>query len=93
MQVYRAVVEYAYTVGGREYRSARLALGPELAGAEADAQAQAARYVVGGEVIVHYDPAAPASAVLDTTVRSAWPTLAVGVALAALACFLAGLFG
>ena len=89
---YQAVVEYAYAVEGREYHSTHLAVGPQIAGAEAGAKEKAGRYVAGSEVEVHYDPADPSNAVLDVKVIFAWPTLVIGLLFAGLACFFGGLF-
>ena len=93
MQYYQALVEYAYVVEEREFHSTRRSLGPEVAGTEAQAAETAARYVVGADVDVHVDPADPSSAALDVARPIAWPTLVVGLALAALACYFGRLFG
>lgn len=72
VRFYQAVVEYAYTVGSREYHSTRLSFGPKEETAQAPAEAKAARYPEGSAVTVHYDPENPASAVLDVKVARQW---------------------
>jgi hypothetical protein len=63
---YRAQVEYAYSVDGRYYRSSRISFGDAATGFRAPARWIVSRYPVASEVVVHYDPADPESAVLVT---------------------------
>jgi hypothetical protein len=66
VRMYKPLVEYAYDVGGKEYRSTTLSYGVDMAtSSESRATAQAARYAVGQAVDVHCDPKNPASAVLE----------------------------
>jgi hypothetical protein len=66
VRMYKPLVEYAYDVGGKEYRSTTLSYGVDTAtSSESRAAAQAARYTVGQTVDVHCDPKNPASAVLE----------------------------
>jgi hypothetical protein len=64
---YYAVVTYQYEVGGATYTSSRYALGEtsEKYQERADAQAVAAGFRKGQPIPVYYDPADPASAVLE----------------------------
>jgi hypothetical protein len=70
VRMYKPLVEYAFEVGGKEYRSTTLGHGVDTAtSSESSAMAQAARYTVGQTVEVHCDPTDPASAVLDVRVN------------------------
>ncbi|MCK6538670.1 MAG: DUF3592 domain-containing protein [Anaerolineales bacterium] len=57
------VVQYSYQVGGQTYQSAKLAPGPEVGGTGAGRVV--ARYPVGAQVMVFYDPQNPSDAVLE----------------------------
>ena len=57
------LVEYEYKVDGRTLRCQRITIGEKIAGAELEATL--ARYPVGAEVTVYYDPARPNTAVLE----------------------------
>jgi len=61
---YQARVEYAYSVEGRYYRSSRISFGDAGTGFRAPARWIVDRYPITSEVIVHYDPEDPESAVL-----------------------------
>ncbi len=76
--VFQAVIEYAYTVEGLEYRSQRVSFGATVAGSRSFAEARAARYPAGAEVEVRYAPADPSDAVLEPRNEFAW----VGLVLA-----------
>jgi hypothetical protein len=89
---YEPVIEYSYRVDGREYHSTQIAFGGKLAGSEELAQAKAARYPQGADVVVHYDPKNPSNAVLDAKVAYAKPLLVVALVFFALALFFSGLF-
>jgi hypothetical protein len=91
--LYTAVVEYAYVVHGHEYRSRQIHLSETGGGSEASAQAVAARYPKDGAVDVHYDPANPGHAALETSGGSSWLLLAVAGACFAVALYAGGLFG
>lgn len=58
-------VAYTYAVNQREYNSQNLHGGSEYRLTRAGAAAEAARYPVGAEVEVYYDPEAPSDAILD----------------------------
>ena len=68
MTFYEPVVEYSYRVDDREYHSTQLSFGGKAAGSQAIAEARAARYPLGNEVMVRYDPKNPSNAVLDIKV-------------------------
>jgi hypothetical protein len=63
---YTARVAYTYLVGGETYSGHNIAFGfsPSYS-SEAKAQADAARYPVGSQVPVYYNPDKPADAVLQ----------------------------
>ena len=62
---YRSAVVYAYAVNGREYAGDRLTVGVTVtASFPGYAAWAAARYPVGSEVAVHYDPLDPGASVL-----------------------------
>lgn len=77
---YMPVVEYTYTVGGRQYSSRSIWDGTEVSGSHAYALSVAQRYPAGGTVTVHYDPAAPGTAALEIGGTWHWALLA-GVAV------------
>ena len=84
---YYPVISYQYEVAGKEYQGKRRTLvnvgvGGVLRGA---AQQVVARYPVGSEVTVFYDPEDPGEAVLERTSPVAGPILlfALGAALVA----------
>jgi hypothetical protein len=62
---YSARVAYTYQVGGQTYSGQNIAFGfnPSYSN-ESKAQADAARYPVGSQVPVYYDPTKPSDAVL-----------------------------
>ena len=71
-------VTYSYQVGGQAMESAALRLGePPAFNKPAKAEALAARYPVGSQVTVHYDPAAPEMAALDLKVGEGYVPLMV----------------
>jgi hypothetical protein len=56
---YAPRIIYEYQVGGLVYRADRLQMGPAiLTSAAGETERQAARYPIGGEVTVYYNPAA-----------------------------------
>jgi Protein of unknown function (DUF3592) len=89
---YEAVVEYAYTVNGREYHSTQLSFGGKTAGSQAGAEAKAARYPEGRQVLVHYDPKNPENAVLEVQIAQGMPWAIIALAFFALAIFFSGVF-
>jgi hypothetical protein len=89
---YEAVVEYAYSVNGRDYHGTRLSFGARAAGSQAFAEAQAARYPEGSQVMVHYDPKNPSNAVLDLKIAYGVPFIVVALVFLGLAVFFSGAF-
>ena len=85
---YRALVEFAYEADGQEYRNT---VG-EPGAMRASAEAEAARYVAGTDVDVHYDPQDPTHSALsidEEMVLDGRASLVVGLALLAVAIYLA----
>jgi hypothetical protein len=87
--VYEPVVEYAYTVAGRDYRGSRLAFGATVAGTQTWAEGKAAAFPEGKEVTVHYDPANPAESVLSPRAAFAWGNLVFALVFFGLAAYFA----
>jgi hypothetical protein len=64
---YKADVQYEYEVGGRQYVSSRISFGDHSRGDQrAASEALVDRYPPQRVVEVHYDPAAPEVAILET---------------------------
>ena len=64
---YKAHVSYRYEVGGRSYVSDRISFGRLAAGSgQSDAEVLLQQYPRGSAVRVHYDPARPEAAALET---------------------------
>jgi hypothetical protein len=82
MVVWSPLVEFEYQVGTRKYHGTRIAYGPTVAGGRDLAEATIARYPVDAAVTVHYDPANPTQATLETEVAFRW-----GGLIFVLACF------
>lgn len=64
------VVQYSYQVSGQAYQSYKLAPGPEVGGTGAGKVV--ARYPVGAQVMVFYNPQNPSEAVLETKAPAQW---------------------
>jgi Protein of unknown function (DUF3592) len=88
--MWSSVIEYSYRVQDRDYHGTRLAFGADVAGPRDLAEKTAARYPVGSKVTVHFDPANPSFAVLDTHIAFAWLTSIVTAAFFGLALFFSG---
>jgi len=69
---YMPVVEYTYSVGGRDYSSRSIWPSTEVSGDRKYAERIAARYPVGKIVFVYYDPADPKHAGLETGSSMHW---------------------
>lgn len=80
--LYRPAVEFAYSVGGREYRANKIMLMTEVSGTQSYAEQMVAKYPADAAVDVHYDPADPSNAALENPTGATWI-----VAVLALACF------
>ena len=89
---YEAVVEYAYSVNGRDYHGTRLSFGARTAGSQTFAEAQAARYPEGSQVMVHYDLKNPSNAVLDIKIAYGVTFIVVALVFFGLAVFFSGAF-
>ena len=90
---YEAVVEYDYSVNGRAYHSTRLSFGGKTAGSQQRAEAAAARYPEGSQVMVHYDPKNPSNAVLEVRIAQGVMWIVVAIAFFGLAIFFSSAFG
>jgi hypothetical protein len=83
--MYRPVVEYAYQVRGRDYRGNQIKLNVAVSGGQSYAERVVKRYPQGGEVAVHYNPARPSSAVLESSAGVTWIVALLALAMFALA--------
>jgi hypothetical protein len=90
MEVWSPLVEFSYRVGERDYHGARIAFGAAVSGGRDLAEATVARYPTGSAVTVHYDPANPSFAVLETRVAFGWTSALVTVGFFAAAVFFSG---
>ena len=90
---YEPVVEYAYRVHGREFRSRQITLGSTSGGSRGFAEKAAARYPVGMTVELRYDPANPSQAALRIGGSQNWIILAVALLAFACAIYAGGFFG
>jgi hypothetical protein len=82
-----ATVRYEYAVAGTTYRNDKIAIGGELSMSSAAARRRAASYAVGLTTMVHFNPADPSEAYLETAPQGAaisWlgGILGVGLGLA-----------
>ncbi len=89
---YSPLVEYVYRVNDREYRSRQIRFSMTVQGSENFARKEAARYPVGAEVVVHYDPANFASAALEGPGGYPWVMLAAAAFCFGAALFASGIF-
>ena len=64
------VVHYSYQVAGQAYQSSKRAPGMEVGGT--GARGVIARYPVGAQVMVFYDPQKPSDAVLERKAPAQW---------------------
>jgi hypothetical protein len=86
---YNPVVNYAFDVGGREYRSQRLRFGNYRSSNRKKAEAMLAPYPAGSSPTVRYNPERPDECVLET--RKPGPIYLV-MAIFGLLFVVAGLF-
>ena len=89
---YSPLVEYVYRVNDREYRSRQIRFSMTVQGSEAFAQKEAARYPVGAEVVVHYDPNNFSNAALEGPGGYPWVMLAAAAFCFGAAVFASGIF-
>jgi hypothetical protein len=90
LRFWAPVVEYAYEVGGHQYRGRRIWLEMTRAGKQSWAMRFAARYPVGMSVAVHYDPSDPGNAALNVASSYSWLLLALALVLAGVALVFGG---
>jgi hypothetical protein len=88
---YRPLVEYEYRVDGLDYRSRSVRLGATRATTKERASAELAPFAVGSTIQVHYDPAVPDRALLETRVGLLSYTALIGLLLLGLAVYFSGL--
>jgi Protein of unknown function (DUF3592) len=94
---YRPVITYQYRVGERVYTNNLLAFGAHALSEGGDAAQQrahvtVARYPVGGQTAVHYNPRCPSRSVLEVRSVVAKALLIVGVIILLAAVLLAAAF-
>lgn len=70
--IWSPLVEYVYRVGTREYHGTRIGFGPTVSAGRDLAEAIVARYPEKATVTVHYHPANPSQAALETRVTYGW---------------------
>ncbi len=90
--VFKSRIIYTYGVAGQRYSADRVAFGASVtASLPGLVGGQSRRYVEGSKVDVHYDPANPASAVLECRVRGLWVLWVCALAFIGSAALLVGL--
>jgi hypothetical protein len=89
---YSPLVEYVYRVNDREYRSRQIRFSMTVQGSEAFAQKETARYPVGAEIVVHYDPNNFSNAALEGPGGYPWIMLAAAAFCFGAAVFASGIF-
>ncbi len=90
MVVWSPLVEYVYRVGTREYHGTRIGFGPTVSAGRDLAEAVIARYPEKATVTVHYHPANPSQATLETHVAHGWIGLVFVLVSFAAALFFSG---
>jgi hypothetical protein len=92
---YRPAVEYAYAVNGREHRGNQINHAMTVSAGRGYAEKVAAKYPVGSEVDVHYDPNNPSTSALRTAggAGATWIIFGAALIVFALAAALLGVFG
>jgi hypothetical protein len=88
--VWSPLVEYVYRVGERDYHGARIGFGPAVSAGRDLAESIIARYPASTTVTVHYDPANPSQATLETRVQFGWTAFVIVVLCFAAALFFSG---
>lgn len=90
VEAYAPRVVYEYEVNGVAHRSDRLAIGPVATSRNRrSAEQEVARYPVGGEVRVFYNPQNPAEAVLQTRLQAGNAMFILGIIFLGLAVLIA----
>lgn len=82
-RLHKPLIEFAYRVDGKDYRSHQLQLGSSTAASQSWAKGITAKYLVGAAVEVRYNPADPGDAALENPVGILW--LALGASVLCLA--------
>ena len=90
---YRPAIEYAYAVGGRELHGNQIRLMMQVSGSEGLAARTVRKYPKDSTVAVHYDPADPTTAALETAGGGSWLPAIIALAVFALAAWSLGIFG
>lgn len=86
-----AEITYEYRVGNKTYRGSRIGIGEDLG--DNDVEGKLARYPVGAQVTVHYNPSKPQQAVLETGApEGIWRTMAILIGVLVL-LMVGGLYG
>ncbi len=90
---YAADIQYTYQIGGQEYIGKNIAIGGEGSSLSAKTvKDQVARYPVGKQVTVYYNPARPEEAALERRISGGNCFLVVAILLLAVAaCMVASL--
>jgi len=81
---YAPIVEYTYEIGGKPYQGNRIFPGATMSYDLGTAQGIVNRYQPGAAVTVHYDPADPTQAVLETKSKGGNLFLIIGAVFAVL---------
>jgi hypothetical protein len=89
---YSPLVEYVYRVNDREYRSRQIRFSMTVQGSEAFARKEAARYPMGAEVVVHYDPDNFSNAALEGPGGYPWIMLGAAAFCFGATVFASGVF-
>jgi len=90
---YTPVVEYAYEAGGKPFQGNRIFPGSNMSYDLNTAQGILNRYQPGQATTVHYDPADPAQAVLETKTKGSVVFMIIGgvcLVLGLVSCCIAG---
>jgi hypothetical protein len=76
---WEARVRYLYRVGGATVENDRVTLGGSFRGSRTRAEQRVAKYPVGADVTVHYNPEDPRRAFLELAHDAWWLEIIVGV--------------
>ena len=85
MAGFAPVIGYSYKVNGYEYRSGETVTGPHLGADSVSANKLAARYPVGSDVMVHYNPHNPREVAAEVDAKRGRFFITAGIALLVLA--------
>jgi hypothetical protein len=85
-------VEYEYRVNGIGYRSRQIKPNTTVSGSARMAAKIAARYPVGRDVEVRYDPKNPSNAALETSSQAYWLILVAALVIFGIAVMATGVF-